>query len=86
MKLTEFTFHFVNGQIKVLALNKEQAKILAQAEAINRGWDHRIMLPRISHIDIHVDWSRLDPEEEKTLYKLLMKAQTNAIFEKEEEN
>ena len=39
MKLTPFTFHFKGGQITVRAFNENEAKILAQAEAINRGWD-----------------------------------------------
>lgn len=40
MKLTKFTFTFKGGTITVSALNKNQAKILAQAEAIKRGWDY----------------------------------------------
>ena len=43
MKLTSFTFNFRGGPITVLAFSREQAKILAQAEAINRGWDYTIM-------------------------------------------
>ena len=42
MKLTSYTFTFKGGPITVLALNYEAAKILAQAEAINRGWDYTI--------------------------------------------
>ena len=81
MKQKNYTYRFAGGEISVMAFNEEEAKILAQAEAIKRGWDYKIILPRISHIDIHVDWSRLSPEEEKTLSDLLTKAQTNVIFE-----
>lgn len=42
MKLTPFTIHFKGGPITVRAFNYEMAKILAQAEAINRGWDYTI--------------------------------------------
>lgn len=42
MKFTNFTFNFKGGQITVRALNKTEAKILAQAEAIKRGWDYEI--------------------------------------------
>lgn len=43
MKLTPFTFHFKGGPITVRAFNEKEAKILAQAEAINRGWDYTII-------------------------------------------
>lgn len=43
MKFREFTFNFKGGPITVLALGYETAKILAQAEAIKRGWDYTIM-------------------------------------------
>lgn len=43
MKLTTFTFNFKGGPITVRACNYEQAKILAQAEAINRCWDYTIL-------------------------------------------
>lgn len=42
MKLTAFTFNFKGGPITVWAMNLEEAKILAQAEAIRNGWDYRI--------------------------------------------
>lgn len=40
MKLTKFTFTFRGGVITVSAFDRNQAKILAQAEAIKRGWDY----------------------------------------------
>ena len=43
MKLTSFTFNFKGGQITVRAINYEQAKILAQAEAIKRCWDYTVL-------------------------------------------
>ena len=43
MKFKTFTFNFKGGPITVLAFNYEQAKILAQAEAIKRAWDYTII-------------------------------------------
>lgn len=43
MKLSNFTFKFKGGEITVRALNKTEAKILAQAEAIKRCWDYKII-------------------------------------------
>jgi hypothetical protein len=42
MKETEYTFNFKGGPITVWAMNLEEAKILAQAEAISKGWDFKI--------------------------------------------
>lgn len=42
MKFTNYTFNFKGGQITVRALNEIEARILAQAEAIKRGWDYTI--------------------------------------------
>lgn len=43
MKKREFTFNFKGGPITVWALGYEEAKILAQAEAISKGWDFKII-------------------------------------------
>ena len=43
MKLYSYTFTFKGGKITVRAMNGEAAKILAQAEAIKRGWDYEII-------------------------------------------
>lgn len=43
MKLTYFTFRFKGGLISVWAFNRDEAMILAQAEAIKRGWDYKIL-------------------------------------------
>ena len=43
MKESPFTFCFKAGLITVRAFTYEQAKILAQAEAINRCWDYTIL-------------------------------------------
>ena len=40
MNFTEYTFTFKGGNITVIAMNKNEGKILAQAEAIKRGWDY----------------------------------------------
>jgi hypothetical protein len=39
----EYTFKFKGGNITVKAYHCEQGKILAQAEAIQRGWDYTII-------------------------------------------
>jgi hypothetical protein len=43
MKLHRYTYTFKGGKITVRAMNGEMAKILAQAEAIKRGWDYEII-------------------------------------------
>lgn len=43
MKFTNYTFKFKGGEITVRALNENQARILAQAQAINRCWDYEII-------------------------------------------
>lgn len=43
MKLSNFTFKFKGGEITVIAFNQTEAMILAQAEAIKRGWDYTIL-------------------------------------------
>lgn len=45
MKLSVYTFNFKGGKITARAFNEEQARILAQAEAIRRGWDYEILHP-----------------------------------------
>lgn len=42
MKKTQYTFNFKGGQITVRAFNEIEGRILAQAEAIKRGWDYTI--------------------------------------------
>ena len=43
MKKRQYTFNFKGGPITVWALGYEEAKILAQAEAISKGWDFTII-------------------------------------------
>lgn len=43
MKLYRFTFRFKAGKITVYALYRQVAEVLAQAEAIERGWDYTIL-------------------------------------------
>lgn len=42
MKPTKYIFNFKGGPITVWAMNLEEAKICAQAEAIRNGWDYHI--------------------------------------------
>ena len=39
----KYKFRFKRGYITVEANNEEEAKILAQAEAIKNGWNHEIL-------------------------------------------
>jgi hypothetical protein len=43
MKQRKFKFYFKGGPIIVWAFNEEDARILARAEAIKKGWDSTIM-------------------------------------------
>ena len=43
MKPRKFTFYFKGGKIEVTAINYDQGKILAQAEAIKRGLDYTLI-------------------------------------------
>ena len=42
MEPTKYIFNFKGGPITVWAMNLEEAKICAQAEAIRNGWDYHI--------------------------------------------
>ena len=42
MRRYKYSIKFLSGVIDVWAFNYEEAKILAQAEAINRGWNYEI--------------------------------------------
>lgn len=44
MKFEKYTFSFKGGLIIVTAFNVKEAKILAQAEAIKRGYDYTTIL------------------------------------------
>lgn len=75
MKLNKYTFYFKGGEITVGALNEERGKILAQAKAIENGWDYTIMeKPNIEKLDIHINWNLLSGEDQETLHSLLCKA------------
>ena len=68
MKFTSYTFHFKGGSITVQALNETEAKILAQAEAIKRGWDYKIIdyderLPS-TYAEIEYSSERLESDPE----------------------
>lgn len=50
MHPNQYSIRFLGGEIIVSAFNLKQARILAQAEAIKKGWDYQIIeedrLPR----------------------------------------
>lgn len=74
MKKSKYTFNFKGGLITVWALGYEAAKILAQAEAINKGWNYEILESKIEHLDMDIDWNALTEKEQITLHNLLSKA------------
>lgn len=43
MKETKYTFNFKGGPVVVWAFNEREARTLARAEAIRRGWDNTII-------------------------------------------
>lgn len=82
MKQREFTFWFKGGSITVWAFTEENAKILAQAEAIKQGWDPTIISrPRLEKLNMTINWNQLNTQEEAQLWSLLRKAN----YEKEGE-
>ena len=47
MKRKAYKIYFKGGPITVLAFNYAEAKILAQAEAIQKGWDYTIVMEEV---------------------------------------
>ena len=75
MKTTTYTFYFKGGPITVPAMNEEDAQILAQAEAIKKGWDKTIVnKARLQKLDVVIDWNKLNSDERIMLNSLLCKA------------
>jgi hypothetical protein len=83
MKNTKYRFRFANGVIEKEAFNENEARILAQAEAINRGWDYKIIKENVQRLKFFIDWCKLTEEEEFELRRLLTKAQATDIYEDE---
>lgn len=82
MKHRKFTFYFKGGPITVWAFTEENAKILAQAEAIKQGWDPIIISrPRLEKLNMTINWNQLTVDEALELHRLLRKAN----YEKEGE-
>ena len=88
MKLVEtlYQFRFLNGTIEVSALNEAEAEILAQAEAIKRGWDYRIIKHNTQRINLLIDWCNLSDEESMQLRRLLLKARATDPSEEDKSN
>lgn len=75
MKQREFKFYFKGGPITVWAFTEENAKILAQAEAIKQGWDPTIIpKPDLELLNMLINWDQLDQDEAFELHRLLRKA------------
>ena len=83
MKETKYAIRFASGTLIVYAQNEAEAKILAQAEAIKKGWDYQIIKSKITHLDCYIDWSNLTADEDIQLRELLSKARAENIYEEE---
>ena len=76
MENIKYTVRFPEGSIVVCAKNQSEAEILAKAEAIKKGWNYKnfnIVKPKLTHIDIYIDWSNFTPEEDIQFRMLLSK-------------
>jgi hypothetical protein len=84
MKTRSFKFWFKGGPITVWAFTEENAKILAQAEAIKRCWDPTLISqPKLEKLDMVINWKQLTDDEQGQLYTLLCKAKYNVRMEDE---
>lgn len=84
MKHRKFTFYFKGGPITVWAFTEENAKILAQAEAIKRCWDPTLISkPKLEKLNMVINWKQLTDDEQCQLYTLLCKANYNGKMEGE---
>ena len=84
MKTRSFQFWFKGGPIIAWAFNEEDARILARAEAIKKGWDSTIIpKPRIERLNITINWDQLNTQEEARLWSLLRKANYDGKMEDE---
>ena len=68
MKPTKYTFFFKGGKITVYALNYDQGKILAQAEAIKNGWDCEVCTYSVD-----------EPEDKPTTLRDFLHKKTQAL-------
>lgn len=58
-----------------MGFNEEDARILARAEAIKKGWDSTLIpQPKLSKLDMVINLANLTAEEQVQLYSLLTKA------------
>ena len=82
MKQRKFKFYFKGGPITVWAFNEEDARILARAEAIKKGWDSTLIAqPKLEKLDMVINWKQLTDDEQGQLYTLLCKAKFNGTVE-----
>lgn len=84
MEQCEFKFYFKGGPITVWAFNEEDARILARAEAIKKGWDSTLIpQPNLEKLNMIINWKQLTDDEQGQLYTLLCKAKYNVTVEDE---
>ena len=82
-KKKDYSFRFENGTITVSAFNEKEAKILAKAEAIKRGWRYGLLKPSVIHLDCLIDLSNLTADEEVRFRDLLAQARQGDMYEEE---
>ena len=84
MNKKKFTFYFKGGPITVWAFTEENAKILAQAEAIKQGWDPTLTpQPKLEKLNMVINWKQLTDDEQCQLWSLLRKAYYEGKIEEE---
>ena len=77
----KFSFRFEDGTIEVSASNIKEGKILAQAEAIKRGWNYGLLKPKVTHLDVLINWGNFTVDEDIQFRQLLSKAREGNMFE-----
>jgi hypothetical protein len=84
MRDRKFKFRFKGGPITVWAFNEEDARILARAEAIKKGWDSTLIpRPKLDKLDMVINWKQLSEDEQCQLHDLLCKVKYNGQMEDE---
>lgn len=82
MRTRPFKFWFKGGPITVWAFNEEDARILARAEAIKKGWDSTLIpKPQLEKLDMVINWKQLTDDEQGQLHALLCKAKYHGSME-----
>ena len=78
---SKFTFHFACGTVEVSAFDLEEAKAIAQSEAIKRGWYYGVLKYKVVHLNELVNFGNLTQAEEIQFRKLLLKVRQGDMYE-----